>query len=155
MAGKDFRVYWLRLSWELTLIEGLLTKSSEGVIVGIETKQWLSKIKYFIFEIKYCSSTIFFFKTVDFPSQTIYRRCSTWSLGFPGSSADKESVCNTEDLGSIPGLERSPGEGNSYPLQYSGLEDSMGSQRVGKDWETFTFGFNLISREPQSLTPEQ
>ena len=44
-------------------------------------------------------------------------------LGFPGGSAGKESVCNTEDLGSIPGLERSPGEG--YPLQYPGLENSM------------------------------
>lgn len=53
MAGRDFRVYWLRLSWERTLIEGLLTKSSEGVIVGIETQQWVSKIKDFIFEIKY------------------------------------------------------------------------------------------------------
>ena len=46
-------------------------------------------------------------------------------LGFPGGSAGKESVCNVGDLGSIPGLGRSPGEGNSYPLQYSGLENSM------------------------------
>ena len=44
---------------------------------------------------------------------------------FPGSSADKESACNAEDLDSIPGLGRSPGEGNGYPLQYSGLENSM------------------------------
>ena len=44
---------------------------------------------------------------------------------FPGNSADKESTCNAEDLGSIPGLRRSPGEGNGYPLQYSGLENSM------------------------------
>ena len=40
-------------------------------------------------------------------------------------SDSKESACNVGDLGSIPGLERSPGEGNSYPLQYSGLENSM------------------------------
>ena len=40
-------------------------------------------------------------------------------------SAGKESTCNVGDLGSIPGLGRSPGEGNSYPLQYSGLENSM------------------------------
>ena len=46
-------------------------------------------------------------------------------LGFPGGSAVKESVCNVGDLGSIPGLGRSPGEGNSYQLQYSGLENSM------------------------------
>ena len=41
------------------------------------------------------------------------------------SSAGKESACNAGNLGSIPGLERSPGEGKGYPLQYSGLENSM------------------------------
>ena len=46
-------------------------------------------------------------------------------LGFPRGSAGKESTCNAGDLGSIAGLGRSPGEGNSYPLQYSGLENSM------------------------------
>ena len=45
--------------------------------------------------------------------------------GFPGSSAGKESACHVGDLGSIPGLGRSPGEGKGYPLQYSGLENSM------------------------------
>ena len=46
-------------------------------------------------------------------------------MGFPGSSDSKESTCNVGDLGSIIRLERSPGEGNHYPLQYSGLENSM------------------------------
>ena len=46
-------------------------------------------------------------------------------LGFPCGSAGKESACNTGDLGSIPGLGRFPGEGKGYPLQYSGLENSM------------------------------
>ena len=46
-------------------------------------------------------------------------------LGFPGGSDGKEFTCNEGDLGSIPGLGRSPGEGNDYPLQYSGLENSM------------------------------
>ena len=45
--------------------------------------------------------------------------------GFPGGSAGKESACDGGDLGLIPGLGRSPGEGNGYPLQYSGLETSM------------------------------
>ena len=45
--------------------------------------------------------------------------CGQLSLGFPSSSAGKESVCNAEDPGSIPGLERSVGEGIGYPLQYS------------------------------------
>ena len=43
--------------------------------------------------------------------------------GFTDSSVGKESACNAEDLGSIPELERSPGEGKGYPLQYSGLEN--------------------------------
>ena len=42
---------------------------------------------------------------------------------FTGGSGSKESACNAGDLGSIPGLGRSPGEGNGYPLQYSGLEN--------------------------------
>ena len=49
-------------------------------------------------------------------------------------SAGKEFACNAGDLGLIPGLGRSPGEGKVYPLQYCGLEnsmESMGSQRVG------------------------
>ena len=46
-------------------------------------------------------------------------------MGFPGASDGKESTCNEGDMGSIPGLGRSPGEGNGYPLQYSGLENSM------------------------------
>ena len=45
--------------------------------------------------------------------------------GFLGDSAGKESACSAGDLGLIPGLGRSPGEGNGYPLQYSGLENSM------------------------------
>ena len=42
-----------------------------------------------------------------------------------GGSAGTEPACNAGDLGSIPGSGRSPGEGNGYPLQYSGLENSM------------------------------
>src|SRR5574341_538120 len=60
--------------------------------------------------------------------------------GFPCGSACKESACNVGDLGSIPGLGRSPGEGKGYPLQYSGLESSRDctvhgvakSQKIGR-----------------------
>ena len=57
-------------------------------------------------------------------------------MGFRGGSAGKESAYNVGDLGSIPGLRRSPGEGNGYPLQYSGLENSMNyiSHGVAKSW---------------------
>ena len=46
-------------------------------------------------------------------------------LGFPGGSTGKKPACNAGDLGSIPGLGWSPGERKGYPLQYSGLENSM------------------------------
>ena len=45
--------------------------------------------------------------------------------GFPRGLPGKESTCDAGELGSIPGLGRSPGEGNGYPLQYSGAENSM------------------------------
>ena len=50
---------------------------------------------------------------------------SAFFLGFPCGSAGKESACNMGDLGSIPGLRRSPGEGKGYPFRYSGLENSI------------------------------
>ena len=46
--------------------------------------------------------------------------------GFPGGSVGKESACSVGDLGSVPGLKRSPGEENGYPRQYSGLENFTG-----------------------------
>ena len=46
-------------------------------------------------------------------------------MGFSGGSDHKESACNAEDPGSVPGSGRSSGEGNGYPLQYSCLENSM------------------------------
>ena len=50
---------------------------------------------------------------------------SSIHLGFPGVSNGKEAACSVGDLDSIPGLGRSPGEGNGYPLQYSCLENLM------------------------------
>ena len=64
------------------------------------------------------------------------RLSSSSSLSHKGSSADKESACNAGDLVLIPGLRRSPGEGKGYPLQYSGLENSMDGivHGVAKSW---------------------
>ena len=63
--------------------------------------------------------------------------------GCPSGSDSKESACNMEDLGSVPGLKRSPGEGHGNPLQYSCLENPVdrgaslatvhGAERVGHD----------------------
>ena len=68
-------------------------------------------------------------------------------LGFPGGS-DKESACNVEDLSSIPGLGRSPEEGKGYPLQYSGLENSMDCivHGVAKSWTRLSdFHFHFLN----------
>ena len=68
-------------------------------------------------------------------------------LGFPRDSAGKESVCNEGYLGSIPGLERSPGEGKVYPLQFTGLEYST-VHGVAKSWtllNNFHFETSLVA----------
>ena len=58
-------------------------------------------------------------------SQRVWHDWATFTRDFPGSSDGKASACNGEDLGSIPGLGRSPGEEKGYLLQYSGLENPM------------------------------
>ena len=60
---------------------------------------------------------------------------------FPCGSTGKESACKVGDLGSIPGLGRSPGEGKGYPLQYSGLENSMDC--IGSQSQTRLSGFHF------------
>ena len=73
------------------------------------------------------------------------------TIGFPGDSAGKESACNAGDLGSIPRLGRSLGEENGYPLQYSGLENSMdctvqGVTKSQTQLNGFHFHFGLPSQ---------
>ena len=66
---------------------------------------------------------------------------------FPGGSAGKESACNVEDLGLIPGLGRSSGRGKGYPLKYSGLENSMDCTVCGvtKSWTRLSnFHFSSV-----------
>ena len=82
--------------------------------------------------------------------QKIHRRAI---LSFPCGSAGKESACNAGDLGSNPGLGRSPGEGKGYPLQYSGLENSMGCIVRGillvRILEWVAFPFSRGSSQPR------
>ena len=78
--------------------------------------------------------------------------CFPFLGGFPGSSAGKESACNVRDLGSIPGLGRSPGEGKGCSLQYSGLENSMDCivHGVAKSWTRLSdFHFTSLSALPR------
>ena len=83
-------------------------------------------------------------------------------LGFPCGSAGKESTCSVVDLGSIPGLGRYPREEKGYPLQYSGLENSMNCivHGVPKSWTwlshftfiylrfQFNWGSHILSDNP-------
>ena len=84
-------------SWNLVL------NYSKHVMLIIESRLKLAKSNLISFQFYFCLICI----------------------DFCGSSTGKESVCNVGDLGLIPGSWRSPGEGKGYPLQYSGLENSM------------------------------
>ena len=75
--------------------------------------------------------------------------CFFLAHGLPCGLAGKESFSNEGDLGLIPGLGRSPGEGKGYPLQYSGLENSMDCviHGVAKSWaqlSDFHFHFHEL-----------
>ena len=66
------------------------------------------------------------------------------ALGLPDSSAGKESTWNARDPSLIPGSGRSTGEGNSYPLQYSGLDNPMDCPWGHKDLD-MTEGLSLFT----------
>ena len=83
---------------------------------------------------------------------------SGWTIDIICDSAGKKSTCNVEDLGLIPGLGRSPGEGKGYPLQYSGLENSMNCivHGVTKSWtplRAFHFHFHGLVKKVVKRPP--
>ena len=67
------------------------------------------------------------------------------SVGVPGGSEGKESACNVGDLGSIPGLGRSPGEGNGNPLQYCCLENPNGQKTWWATVHMITMSWTRLS----------
>ena len=70
-----------------------------------------------------------------------------WHVGFPGGSDGKESACSVEDLGLIPGLCRYPGEGNSYSLKYSDLENSTDR----RTWQATVHGVAKSQTRPSDF----
>jgi len=74
--------------------------------------------------------------------------------GFPCGLAGKGSICNSGDLSSIPWLGRCPGEGKGYPLQYSGLENSLDCtvHGVTKSW-TWVSDFHFTSMNREGTQP--
>ena len=81
-------------------------------------KIWPEKVRCLSVLIIICASIFQYFKHHTYMCGYIQ--------DFPDGSDSKESACNTGDMGSTPGLKRSPGEAKSYPLQYSCLDNSMG-----------------------------
>ena len=89
-------------------------------------------------------------------------RGAWWAAIYGVEQSCKESACNVGDLGMIPGLGRSPVEGNSYPLQYSGLENSMdrgawqavvcGVAKTQTQLSDFTFTFHFHALEKEMAT---
>ena len=140
------------LTFEINVIHWInrMKKRSHMIILIVARETF--DITHYSFKIKSLSKLGiegYLEKTWQSPSVSAAEGSGSLDLDFPGGSAGTESACNAEDLGSIPGLGRSPGEGNSYPLQYSGLENSMdcivhGLQRVGHAWATFMFRKNLV-----------
>ena len=78
-------------------------------------------------------------------------RLPTPVLGFPRSSVNKESACSTGDLALIPGLGRSPGEGNGSPLQYSCLENPVDRGA----WQGARVVYDLESKPPLIRIPDK
>ena len=93
--------------------------------------------------------------------QFVFLFLTSLSMGFPGVSDGIEFACNEEDLGLIPGLGRSPGEGNGHLLQYSCLENSMdrgawwaivhGVTKSGTRLTTSPLTFRFVSLCPSAL----
>ena len=117
-------------------------------------KKWFLTISYKLFSssldvlTKCCCIRVFAFSNITQESLGALRAESVPIHSSLSGSADKESACNAGDLGSIPGLGRSPGWRHGSPLQYSCLENPMdrgawwatvhGARRIGHDWATFT-----------------
>ena len=118
IVGRCFTIWttrWILNHWHTREVPILfLTGKPEPSNIIKSAFIWLNvqwRLKIFILKEKCRKSILFFFK--------LGYSC------FPGGSDSKESACNAGDLDSIPGLGRSPGEGNGYPLQYSYMDNPM------------------------------
>ena len=92
-------------------------------------------MKYQLFEVSYYSIELYHKTEIMYEIFSLILR---YSLGFPSSSTSKESACNAGDPDLVPGLGGSPGEGISYPLQYSWA--SLVTQKVKNPpatWDTW------------------
>ena len=89
-----------------------------------ESNQGLLHCRQILYQLSYQGSP-FILGHPNHKHHLVHIPCPPHPWYFPGGSDGKESACNVGDLGSIPGLGRSPGEGNGSPLHYSGLENPV------------------------------
>ena len=123
------------------------TSSREKGLFGLFIFSWVTFDKLFHFRNLAISS-----KLPNLLSWISLNNCfllrEVWRLkGFPGGSVGKAPTCSAEDLDSVTGLWRSPGEGNGYPLKYSGLDLEI---QLKLGWN-LTFTLSLISCRSPSL----
>ena len=124
-----------------------------------DTTEWLNWTEVATTHLPTSDGVVFFWlNSLTNPLSTLVYIWPTVSFtsGFPGGSAGKASARNVGDLGLIPGLRKSPGEGKGYPLQYFGLENSMdyivhGVTRVRHDWVTFTSLIYITCQSPVGI----
>ena len=169
--ASDFRIFWkmrwlilCQLDWAKECPDNWLKKSVSDVPMRVfqeEISIWFNKLsKRSTFTNVGASLIAQLVKNPPAMQETLIRFLG-WEdllekdrlptpvfLGFPCGSAGKESVCNMGDLGWISGLGRYPEEGKGYPLQYSGLENSMECivTKSRHCWTHFTFTFTSVGR---------
>ena len=102
-------------------MSGLLTSGGQSTGASASVLQWIFRVDSLIAQLTIClhCRRPWFDSWVGKICWRRDRLPTPVFLGFPCGSAGKESACNVEDLSSIPGLGRFPGEGKGYPLQYS------------------------------------
>ena len=116
MAGRFFTNWAIRKPNKCLVF--LTLKKEKGNYVALPSS--VSEVSYS--QRHHLKNPIFLF--LFFFPRNMLSTLPSKNMGFPCGSAGKESACNAGDLGSIPGLGRSPGEGKGYALQHSGLEIS-------------------------------
>ena len=127
-----FLTFRITFSRDLSILSH---KTIEVIIVIYWTFSLLFKFSNLCFFILGFSWICLVFSPISNYVLVTYLAYWPW-VRFPWWLSGKESACNAGDLGLIPGLGRSPGEGNGYPLRYSGLENSMDCMvhGVAKSW---------------------
>ena len=126
---------------------------SHGPALNFTTLWWEWKMMQLLWKWIWQSFSFSFFFPIKVTHTHTHTHTHIYILGFPCGSAGKETACNVGDQSSTPGLGKSPGDGKGYPLQYSGLENSVDCivHRVAKSWTGlsdfyFHFHFHICIR---------